>query len=148
MKFQCSNWVPWTVTFKKHILPVTNVLLFLRKVHKQPQKRSGVQYPLNLVKTFSPKIKYAPYIHPPWATLLAHAVMDIIFQSICICMFCPLMFSYFQIGSRRTCLKLRIHGPIFLKISVSNSNEIRSFLFKCMKVLHVFQLHIYYTMYI
>ena len=46
VKFQCSNWVPWNVSYKKHILLVTNVLQFLKTMHKQSKNWSGVQYPL------------------------------------------------------------------------------------------------------
>ena len=46
MKFQCSNWVPSNVSYKKHILLVTNVLQFLKTMHKQSKNWSGVQYPL------------------------------------------------------------------------------------------------------
>ena len=48
VKFQCSNQVPWNVTYKKRILLVTNMLWLLRKMHKQSQNWSGVQYPLKV----------------------------------------------------------------------------------------------------
>ena len=48
MKFQCSDKVSWNVTYKNYILLVTNVLKFLRKMHKQSQNWSGVQYPLKM----------------------------------------------------------------------------------------------------
>ena len=44
------NWVPWNVSYKKHILLVTNVLQFLKTMHKQSKNWSGVQYPLNTTR--------------------------------------------------------------------------------------------------